>query len=378
VAEGINGESAARDPAGVAALPGTGFENINTVVPVMNMVLLARELLLGHWEWIKILQVLVSTSLYAAAAVTLAARVFSTESVVFTDSVSLRATFDRRLMRPSRRPSATLVLIVAAVLFPVWFFVQTSLQPSGDGDYLPTFVRTGWLMPILFVALPAGICVYWRINPITTLAIARPHVRHVLAAVLIGSAAWILAHELFVLQNMLVPVPPEALSDKPLLQAFQDRMMTAFLLIAVIPGICEEFFFRGFLQSGIATTCRKWVTITVTACIFALFHYMLAKFAVTAALGFVLAYLCWQAQSIWPAIIAHVMHNASAVLLAFWPTYKAFLNISDRGPLDHLPANLITAGAIFVGSGLLLCRNSRSTGRTNPQAEHPSAVNTMA
>ncbi len=42
---------AALIPGGIAAMPGTELHGANTVVPVMNMVLMARELLLGHYEW---------------------------------------------------------------------------------------------------------------------------------------------------------------------------------------------------------------------------------------------------------------------------------------------------------------------------------------
>ncbi|MEZ6085596.1 MAG: ABC transporter permease subunit [Phycisphaerae bacterium] len=52
---------AALIPGGVAAMPGTELSGINAYVPVMNMVLLAREMLLGHFELLTITKVMLST-----------------------------------------------------------------------------------------------------------------------------------------------------------------------------------------------------------------------------------------------------------------------------------------------------------------------------
>jgi ABC-type Na+ efflux pump permease subunit len=155
---------AALIPGGVAALPGTEFGGVNTVVPVMNMVLMARELLLGNYDWPAIALVLVSTSLYAGVSVIIASRVFSTEAAVFADSASLRSLFVRRLIQPASAPSLTLALIVTAVLFPLWMFVQFAIQPGEDGSLLDTFLATARYMPVFLVALPVVLLVYFKIR----------------------------------------------------------------------------------------------------------------------------------------------------------------------------------------------------------------------
>jgi ABC-2 type transport system permease protein/sodium transport system permease protein len=353
---------AALIPAGVAALPGTELSGVNTVVPVMNMVLMARQLLLGHFEWGTIMLVMLSTSFYAVTAVVIASRIFSTEAVVFADSASLRSVFTRRLMRPAASPSISLVLIVVAMLFPTWMFVQFAIQPGEGETVMTTFRATALLLPLFFVALPVGILAFFKVDLATALSLGLCRPRYFVAAVLIGVASWVPAHELFVLQNLVLPVPKAILeSDQTIREAFANySIFLPLLLIALAPAICEEMFFRGFLSGGLKSSAGKWVTILVAASIFAVFHFLPAKFAVTAGLGVVLGYICWNSRSVWPAILAHLLHNASAVVIAFWPPAKDALGLATTNQLDHLPAHILAIGGVLFILGLLLSREGRN------------------
>jgi ABC-type Na+ efflux pump permease subunit/membrane protease YdiL (CAAX protease family) len=347
---------AALIPGGIAALPGSELTGISKVVPVMNMVLLARELLLGNFDAGTIALVMVSTSLYAAAAVVLASRVYSTESVVFADTVSMRAMLRRRTMRPSPQASISLVLIVTALLFPTWMFIQVGLQPDELRSLFETFADTAKWMPLCLVLLPMALLVYFKIDVGNALSLQAPPARYLVAALLIGLAGWVPAHELFVLQNAVWKVPDYVTAgDAQLREAFAERsLLLPLLLIALVPAVCEELYFRGFLLSGLRTGVRKWPAILLVACVFAIFHIMLVKFFVTAALGIVLGLLAWQSRSVWPAMLAHLLHNGTAVLIAFWPPYTQTLGIGERGVLDHLPAHIIVGGIVVVAAGLAI------------------------
>ena len=138
-------------PGGIAALPATRLEGIMLVMPVGNMVLFAREFLLGAVvSWSAVATVLLATTLYAAAAVAVAASIFGQESVVFADAGSLGSVFSRRALRPSNKPTVSTVMLVAALLFPTWFFIQSALSPEPGDSLDGLLVATAWLMPVLF------------------------------------------------------------------------------------------------------------------------------------------------------------------------------------------------------------------------------------
>lgn len=373
---------AALIPGGIAALPGTEFTHLTAIVPVMNMVLMARELLLGNYDWTAIALVLLSTSLYASASVIIASRVFSTEAVVFADSTSIRAMFHRGHMQPSALPSISLVLLVGALLYPAWMFVQFAIQPDADETLLHTFIAVAEYMPAMLVLIPVLILVYFKIDLHHTFALRRPQARFLLAAGLIGVAAWVPAHELFVLQSRFIPIPAQVIeSNAQLFAAFADcSLLVPLLLIALLPAVCEELFFRGFLFGGVSSAAGKWTTIITTACIFAVFHILLIKFPITAALGVLLGYLRWQSRSLAPSILTHLLHNASAVMLVFVPQYPNWLGLGGRGVTDHLPASLIIIATALVIAGILLARNparpaaTRESGRPSDSRNLPRST----
>ena len=350
-------------PGGIAALPTTRLDGIMLVMPVGNMVLLARDLLMGANVPLWILgMVLISTMLYAGTAVVVAATVFGQESVVFSDSGSLKSVFQRSLIKPARRPSLSMGSLVVALLFPTWFFIQSIFSPGPGEDATDLLYRTGYLMPLLFVLVPMALLAYWKTDIAQSLALRLPSPRFLIAGVLIGLSAWIPAHELNFLQAAVVGIP-ETISKSAEIMGETIKALPlwmAIVLIALVPAVCEELLFRGFFLSSLSATGRKWVAIGVSATVFGVFHFLIFRFAVTMAMGVLLGYLCWQSRSILPGMIAHLLHNTLGVVATVKPTLFEHIGIDTSGDTGHLPIKVIVVGVVVLLIGLSLMRKSIS------------------
>ena len=351
-------------PAGLAALPGTELEDYMVVMPVANMVLLTRELLVGNADAGTILIVLLSTCLYAFTAVAIAVRVFGQEAVMFADSGSWRAQFDRRMIRPSAHPKPTLALMYVALLFPVWFYIQGGLSLRSD-DFVVTVVMTQILMIMCFAVLPIAVIIYYKVDVRNSFSLRVPRLRYLLAAVLIGLSTWALTHELIMVQLKygLFGITEEALksSSKAGEQLLSLSPFVAIFLLAVVPGISEELLFRGLFLNGLRNATRKWPAIIAVALTFSVYHYVIQRFVVTVSLGILLAYLCWQARSIFPAMIAHIMHNGVQIFLGLPATgdrLSRLLRIptSEDTALAHLPWHIVIPAAAMLILAIALCR----------------------
>lgn len=326
-------------PGGIAAMPTTRLDGVMLVMPVGNMVLLSRDLLLGAdipaWH---IMLVLLSTTLYALAAVAVAAGIFGRESVVFADALSIKAGLSRATMRPKALPPASASLMIVALLFPTWFFIQSAVSSGPEGNAAGVLFVTGWAMPLAFVVLPALVLAYARVNLRNAFALRVPSTWHLLAALLIGLSAWVPAHELTVLQMRFLALPQ---GIERFVASFQQALsglppQSALVLVALVPAVCEELLFRGVLMSGLSAGARRWTVIGVSAVIFGVFHFVIFKFAVTTALGIVLGYLCWQSRSVFPAMLAHALHNSMSILPALEPRWATWLGIVE--PASPTPA----------------------------------------
>ena len=343
-------------PAMLAALPGVVLRAHLAVVPVANMVLLTRDLLMADApNRLAIVLVLGSTTLYAAAAVALAARLFGSESVVFTDAGSYRALMQRRLIKPRARPSAAGGLLLLAVIFPAYFYWQLALGGGEGVGGSGLFVWTAVMIAVLFAALPIAVCRYFRIDLSTGLRLAPPVARVVVSGVLIGSVSWVLGHEVAVWQlERVFAIRPEQIEVFARLEAVLRAMplWQVLGLMAVVPAIGEEIFFRGWLLGSLRSALGKWGAIAVVAVIFGMFHVSAMRLAVTIALGAVLGYLCWQGRSVVPAMVAHLLHNGFTMLSARPEQLPGWLARHLPEELGHFAWPVVAAAAAVFVAGL--------------------------
>lgn len=97
------------------------------------------------------------------------------------------------------------------------------------------------------------------------------------------------------------------------------------IVIALVPAICEELFFRSQIQRYLMDTkMNAFWAILISASIFSAFHFQFFGFIPRLFLGLVLGYLYYLKRSIWLSSTLHFFNNATAVI-AFMHQGKAAL-----------------------------------------------------
>ncbi|MFA5196683.1 MAG: CPBP family intramembrane glutamic endopeptidase, partial [Bacteroidales bacterium] len=126
------------------------------------------------------------------------------------------------------------------------------------------------------------------------------------------------------------------------------------LMIAVLPAIGEEFFFRGVLQRLLGEWFKNvHVAVIVTAVIFSAFHLQFYGFLPRFLLGMFLGYIFYWSGSLWVPIIVHFINNGLAVVVA-WLSARGMVdfNFETFGSSDNLfviiSSGVIVAGLMFV------------------------------
>lgn len=124
--------------------------------------------------------------------------------------------------------------------------------------------------------------------------------------------------------------------------------------LALIPAICEELFFRGFLQRNLTRMMNPHAAVWVGAAIFSLIHLQFYGFFARLLLGVLLGYFLLGSRSLIPSMVAHFCFNLTSILL----TYAAFNTewVEPEVVLSEayeLPIGLVVVSLIAV-SGLLL------------------------
>lgn len=131
---------------------------------------------------------------------------------------------------------------------------------------------------------------------------------------------------------------------------------SAVLLLAVMPAVCEELLFRGWMLAGFAGPApdrRRAITaIVVQAAAFAAFHLLPERMPQTFALGLLAGWMTLATGSLLPAIVAHAVHNATPVVLVAMASAEEIEAVAVGGS-PQLPAWIVAAGLGCLAAGIL-------------------------
>lgn len=332
----------------VVVLPDVPLTAQLAPLPVTNAVLFFRDLLLGKTEPGTTVIVMLSTFAYAALALWGSVALFLREETLFRGPEGGTALFARPARRERPGAAAAFVLFMACMAL-VWY----------GRDALPQdVVRNVLASQFLIILLPCVLLAVWvRARITTTFRLASPPAVAMLAAVAIGFAMPVLNAALVDVAGLPAPSEEMVRIEHEMTALVQANPIVAALLFGVLPAICEELFFRGFVLSGFTSAFRgagaAARAVVLTSVLFAVFHIFPEKWLPTFVVGLLLGFLAVRTGSIWPGMLAHAVNNASAVLRACPP-------IGDFA--DRIPSAVsrpAAAVAFVVAIGVLVVKPPR-------------------
>ncbi len=323
----------------------------NSLIPLTGMVLLLRTLIEGAYlQALPFILPVVFVSLGCCLlAIRWAVDQFNTESVLFRESERLDlALWFRHLLRDRQNtPSVAEALFCCVVILMIRVFLGLMLsEPASFRDVMVLALTT----QLVVIATPALLMtVMLTRSPRDTLLLGRGALWSLPAMVVLAFALHPVTVAFRSLVMELYPLSEEVVAQLSHFSVLGGEEMSigkiAALLItlAVIPGICEELAFRGFVLSGLRRLGHKWQAILLCSFFFAVTHAIFQQSIVAFALGAVLGYIAVQTGSILPCIVYHVMHNALGLATA-WLTPER----TQGHPLwDWLIAHSTEAGVSY-------------------------------
>jgi len=109
-----------------------------------------------------------------------------------------------------------------------------------------------------------------------------------------------------------------------LIRSFPELIFALFVM-ALLPAVFEETFFRGGIQQLLIAWFKKpMAAIIVTSIFFSLVHISWYGFLPRFALGFVLGLIFYYSRSLWLNMLLHFLNNAFAV------GYMYYLSVNNK------------------------------------------------
>jgi sodium transport system permease protein len=351
--------------------PGVELNLGNSLVPLTGMVLLLRSVIEGQYQlaWPFVAPVAMVTLGCCLLAIRWAEEQFNRESVLFRESerLDLRRWAAHLVRDRGDTPSFAQAMLCVSVIIVVQFFISVSMTAHAPEDVTFAFLaKTLLISQIACILAPAAImAVMLTRRPARTLLIDRaPRPGHLAA----GAALALLVHPVAVrfaeAIHHLYPSTPEVDRSRAAIEgalAQAPHWWMALAVLAVLPAICEELTFRGFVLSGFRHVGHKWWAIALSAVAFGGVHMFLPQKIVAAAVGIVIGYLAVQTGSLWPGVIFHAIHNGLQLLIQRWagavkadPDMSFASLMAGDAPLLYHPATVVacTVGVAAILWGL--------------------------
>jgi len=325
-------------PGLLAMSPSVQLSGLTAVTPMMNLLVLARDVMQGQVMVGSAVIAVISTLVYAFVALSIAARMFGADTILYSQQLS----FKSLLMRPKR--ALAIVPIVSALLCLVLLLPINMVSIGVLGRMGESLAENFSLFCLLmatftilsFFVIPAVIAWLNRANFRTSFGLGGTSPSFFIAAVILGLSLWpivmLMVEGTYAIYGMIAGEAAANARNEMLVKLSGEQVVRfrqvspaiIALCFSLIPAFCEEWFFRGMLLRALSKEWKAWTAILTTAILFGVFHILsnsaisLDRFLPTMLMGILLGYIAWKSNSIWPSFILHSLHNAAVVFLGYY------------------------------------------------------------
>ena len=271
-------------------------------------------------------------------------------------------------------------LIQLLLIFFVFIFlaiILTSLTTNNDLTSIKNIKIAQLIQAVfLFILPPIVLAYFWSAKPLKYMGLSQKInlksillivIFMVLAIPFINLLSYLnqqitLPHFLLPIENWMKASETEiaVITEKLLnVHTISDLAFNIFL-IALLPALGEELFFRATIQKIFSEWRGVVFGIWVAAFIFSSIHLQFYGFFPRLLLGAFLGYLLWWSGSLWLPIIAHFTNNFIAVVFYYlkFNGVKVF-DIDTIGTNETLYLGVIS-GVLTLGGVLLIKRELKA------------------
>ncbi len=302
-------------------IPGVQLSPGTSIVPITGAVLMSRALMDGEYmhALLHLPTVATVTVLCCLLAVRWAVRQFESENVMFRDSErSSMSQWIRNVWRQREdTPTPNESLLCGLLILVCLFFGRLSL--GGMALSWTSVVQSTIVIQIGMILAPALIMATMLTRSVRkSLRLNRTGSMEMILAALLAVSL----HPTYAAFASLVGAEYK-LGEQTIEMLIQFDSIIAnapiwgvLLVLALIPAVCEELVFRGFLFAGLQRDGGHMRAILLTSILFGLSHGVLQQTITASVIGMLLGWLAFRTGGVACTIVFHCVHNSISMLLA--------------------------------------------------------------
>lgn len=345
----------------IGFLPNVILTRRMALVPVANICLLIRDLLAFKYDIGIIAIVLASNVAYGVIAVLFLGKIYNSETVLFGDSINALQIFEKRsnMKRggiPTTGDAWLVIAITAVAVIYIGSMAQLSMGVTGIV-----------LTQLIIIGIPFTAAWYSKRSFVKTFKLKGCRPVMVIGSILLILGTIMLGILLTAFTGQIFTESAENV-DISMEQLLGDDFVVSLILVAVVPAICEEVMFRGYILSAMEGRYKSAKAILFTSILFGLYHMSIVKFFTTAFLGLSISFVANRTGSLLPGVIMHFINNALSCAVVYYPGFvKGILPILVKDTVTIYDIMLLLfMGVIFAGIGTGIILKTTKNKETTP------------
>ena len=326
----------------IGFIPNIELTQSMAMIPVANICLLIKNMLVFKVDYMIIAVVLISNVAYAVFAILFLSKIYDSESILFSDGKSSLQLFERRgNLQKGGVPTVSDVWFVAALTIVLVLYAGSMLQLKfGLGGVFGT--------QLIILLVPLAVVLYTKKDIRLTYGFRYTGAIGFLGAFFIILGLYPIN---IVMSYGLISLFPQSADN--VVTTFSTIMdgnpAAVFFVIALTPAVCEEMLFRGLIYNSMKARYREPAAIGIVAVLFGIYHMSLVKFIPTGLLGLILCCVAYKTGSIFPSMMMHFINNAFSVAMSYYPE-----QLEKIFPILYQESMSLSDGLILSGVGLVL------------------------
>ena len=237
------------------------------------------------------------------------------QALMFNNEGHSSFSFTRKQIRKKRSVEADDSLIIYLLMLPLYFFISTKLQTSGDLGASILFSQ--WS---LFFGLSMIFLIYTKTSIRHSLSFKNPGPANLIYSLLLAPGCYAMVIFMQHILHYFGYHGAEAMQTLNVIETLNEKygLFGVLFIVAVTPAVCEEIFFRGLLLSGLRQKYSLKSCMLIQALMFGIIHFSLFRFAHTAVMGALLTFVLMRSGSIYCSILMHAIFNSMSCLAWYY------------------------------------------------------------
>ena len=296
-------------PSYASMIPNLNLDRTTSIIPVVNISLLIKSVLSNNANLSLIALVFISNFAFVILSVILLSKLFNSEEILFGNNRNFSFLEKRSNIKKGTMPSVSdgviLYSLGLVLLIYVGSYIQLKLKMTGIV-----------LTQVMIISLPLLFAYYIKSDFKKVFSLKLPKIKHLFGATCLWFGTYLLA---MVITNIIMyyfPQNQEIVEGLNNALFIKNNLLLNLLIVAAMPAVCEEIFFRGFILTSFKNNKKSYRgAIIFSGILFGLMHMDFIRIVPTSILGIAFAYAVCKTNSIGVSMFMHFLNNGFAVVV---------------------------------------------------------------